>query len=134
MAALAKNGTPSLCTAIPEGGERVGTFISAEVIGAGDACHLNASGQAIRSNGAAADANAKVIGWAGINVNVGEPLTLWVNINYGYGTATTVVPDTVYYLSGTVLGGLDTVASVGGTKPIAVGLPNGRLHVIRFLG
>ena len=84
--------------------------------------------------GTLSNANAKVIGWAGINVNVGEPLTLWVNINFGYGTATTVVPDTVYYLSGTVLGGLDTVASVGGTKPIAVGLPNGRLHVIRFLG
>jgi len=39
-----------------------------------------------------------------------------VDISYGPPNA---VPGTRLYLSGTVAGGLDTVASVGGVQPIA---------------
>lgn len=133
MAALAKSGTPSLCTVGADAGERIGTFYAAEVIGAGDACHLNSSGQVIKSTGAAANGNAKVLGFAGTQANIGEVVTLWANVNFQYGTAATVTPDTLYYLSGSTLGGLDTAASTGGTVPIAIGLDNGRIRVTQRL-
>jgi hypothetical protein len=134
MAALEKSGTPSLCTVSADAGERIGTFEANEAIAAGDACKLNSSGKVILSTGAAATAAAHVLGFAGTEAAAGEVVTLWANVNFGYGTAAGVTPGAPYYLSGTVAGGLVDAASTGGTKPIAIGLTGGRIRVLQFFG
>lgn len=134
MAALAKSGVPSLCTVGADAGERIGTFIAAVAIAAGDACCLNSAGKVVLSTGAAANKAADVLGFAGTEAAIGEPVTLWADVNFGYGTSATVTPGAKYFLSGSVAGGLDTAASTGGTAAIAYGLTDGRLRVRQFIG
>jgi len=94
-------------------------------IAAGDACYLTGamSGDlpsAAIATGAAANAAAVVEGFAAAAASAGDPVTLYRNdIHMHYGAGLTPGNAGAYYLSGTVPGGLDTVASVGGTAIIA---------------
>jgi hypothetical protein len=90
---------------------------SSDAIVAGDACYIASDGTVKRASGAAANAAAKVDGFALNTAPSGSPVALAFNCEFNYGSGLT--PGTRYYLSGTVAGGLDTVASTGGTAPVA---------------
>lgn len=132
MAELAKKGTPTPSTVGPDAGERLGTFTADVAIAAGDACRLTSTG-CTPSSGAAANANARIHGWAGHAAAAGEKVTLWANINFAYGEASDITPGDPLYLSATVAGGLNTSATTGGTVPAAFGLPGGRIRVKEVL-
>ncbi len=127
MAAVAKSGTPSLCTAVPPASCQTFKGKAGEAITAGDACYVKSDGKAWLATGAAANAAAKVVGFAAGPADAGEAVTLYADLSMHYGAAMT--PGAVYYLSGTVAGALDTVASTGGTKPIATALDATRIRV-----
>jgi hypothetical protein len=130
MAALTKNGTPSLSTPSPGFEHRVPAGLYAgETIGAWDACYINADGKIYRSTGAAANAAAVVDGFAFQPYTTGDPVTLYYGVHAAYATGMT--PGVPYYLSGTVPGGLDTATSTGGTVVIARAIDATRLFVTK---
>lgn len=131
MAALAKTGTPSLCTTLPCDAHRISGMLAGEALVAGDACLINSAGAIVRSTGAANTAAARVHGYAALDTAIGESVTLYHDVNVNYGTG--VVSGANYYLSATVPGGLDTAPTTGGLTPIAFGLPGGRLRLLRDL-
>jgi hypothetical protein len=119
LAAVAKSGTPSLSTILgtPDNSHVVASGIKAAVaIAAGDACYINSSGQAALSTGAAANAAAKVRGFAAMAAAAGEAVTLLTNVEFRYGAGLT--PGADLYLSGATAGALADAASTGGTAPI----------------
>lgn len=121
MAAVAKSGTPSPATPLPT--KESSTIGYATVaIAAGDACYLNGTVNGLAgitpATGAAANAAAVVEGFAAVAASIGEGVTLYrgdVHMHYGAG----LTVGAGYFLSGTVAGGLDTVASIGGTLVVA---------------
>lgn len=128
MAAVAKSGTPSPCTVIFCPGHQVGSgLIAGEAIAAGDACYIKSDGLVWRATGAAANAAALVDGFAAMKANSGEAITLLDKVDFHYGAALT--PGARYYLSGATAGGLDTVASTGGTVAIAKAIDATRIRV-----
>lgn len=131
MAALAKTGTPSICTKLPCDAHRISGLLAGEALVAGDACVINSSNVVVRSTGAANTAAARVHGFAALDTATGEAVTLYHDVNLNYGTGVTAGAN--YYLSAAAPGGLDTAVTVGGLTPIAFGLPGGRLRVLRDL-
>ena len=131
MAVLAKTGTPSICTKGPCDAHRISGLLAGEALVAGDACLINSAGVIVRSTGAANTAAARVHGWAALDTATGEPVTLYHDVNFNYGTG--VTPGANYYLASAAPGGLDTAPTVGGLVPIAFGLPGGRVRVLRDL-
>lgn len=128
MAAVAKSGTPSLCSTLPPQSQQLaGNLRAGEAIAAGDACYIASTGLVMKSTGAAATAPAKVRGFAAEACAIGEALTLFFDVNFNYGSGLT--PGADYFLSGTTAGGLDTVASTGGTAPIAYAVDATKIHV-----
>jgi len=134
MAAVAKSGTPSVATRLPTHENK--TVARASVaIAAGDACYLTGTmsdnlALAALATGAAANAAAVVEGFAAADAAAGEAVTLYrggVHMHYGAALA----PGAGYFLSGAVAGGLDTVASTGGTAVIARAI---NASVVRVLG
>lgn len=129
MAEIAKSGTPSLSSVEPPPSQRISGLRAGEDLAAGDACRINAAdGLVYRSSGAAANANAKVRGFAAMATKGGEAVTLLKDVNMHYGAGLT--PGADLFLSGTVLGGLADAASVGGTAPIAFAVDATRIHVM----
>src|SRR4051812_47797912 len=109
MAAIAKSGTPSLCSTLPPQSQQLaGNFRAGEALAAGDACYIKSDGLVWKSTGAAANAAAKVRGFAAEACAVGEAVTLFFDVNFWYTSGAT--PGIDVYLSGTTAGGLDTVA------------------------
>ena len=127
MAAVAKSGTPSPCSPLPSWEHRISGLLAGEAIAAGDACYIKSDGKIWKATGAAANAAAKVNGFAAAAAAVGEAVSLYTNCRFHYGASLT--PGTVYYLSGTAAGGLDTAASTGGTTPIAQAIDDTRIQV-----
>lgn len=129
MASVAKSGTPSVSTMLPSGECYIGSaLIAGEAIGAADACYIKASdGKVWKSTGAAANAAAKVRGYAAAGAAAGEAVTLMTGVDFYYGASLT--PGTDYYLSGTTAGGLDTATSTGGTAAIAFAIDATRIRV-----
>ena len=128
MAEIAKSGTPSIATVNPCSAHRLTGLLAGEAIAAGDACRIHTDGKVYKATGAAADASARVNGWAAGAAASGESVTLYHDVNYHYGAA--LVPGTPYYLSGTVAGGIADAASTGGTVPIAFAMDATRIHVL----
>jgi hypothetical protein len=128
MAAVAKSGTPSLCSATPSAESQIPGLLAGAAIAAGDACYINADGRAYPATGAAANAAARTRGFASAATTVGEAVTIYRNVRFHYGAGLT--PGADYYLSGAVAGGLDTVASVGGTAAIAYAVDATRIQII----
>ncbi|MGI8475522.1 MAG: hypothetical protein ACR2OO_04015 [Thermomicrobiales bacterium] len=127
MAAVAKSGTPSLSTRVPGPEHSIIGLVAGEDIAACDACYIAAGGTVFRSTGAAATPPADVVGFAPVAASSGEAVSLYFGVNFRYGTALT--PGTKLYLSGAVAGGLDTVASVGGTSWVGRVIDATRVHV-----
>lgn len=128
MSAVAKSGTPSLSTPNPADNCRVGPLVAGEAIAAGDACYVKSDGKAWLSTGAAANAAAKVHGFAVEAVPAGAKVTLYHDVNLRYGAGLT--PGAAYFLSGTTAGGLDTAASTGGTLTVAFAVDATRVRVV----
>jgi hypothetical protein len=130
MAEIAKSGSPSLSTLLPEPGSgKLPTLYAGEAISAGDACYIKSDGKVWRSNGAAVAAAAKVNGYAPMDCPSGEAITLLFNVSYRYGAGLT--PGATYFLSGTVLGGLADAASTGGTGPIGFAIDATRIYLMQ---
>jgi hypothetical protein len=128
MAEIAKSGTPSLSTLFPDpGSNKLPPLYAGEAIAAGDACYINSAGTVFRSNGTAANAAAKVDGYAAIACSSGDAITLLFQVCFRYGAGLT--PGARYFLSGTVLGGLADAASTGGTAPIGFAVDATRIYL-----
>lgn len=104
MAAIAKSGTPSLATALPPQNEQIPGLRTGEIIGAGDLCTIVGNGVVMKSV-----TSNRVHGVASEGKPVGEAITLYRNVRYGYGAGLT--PGTTVRLSATVAGGLDTAGT-----------------------
>jgi hypothetical protein len=130
MSAVAKNGTPSLATLTPGPECWVGSnLVAGEDLGAWDACYIKgADGKVYKSTGAAANAAAKVRGYAAKPTSSGQPVTLMKDVDVQYGSGLT--PGADYYLSGTTAGGLDTAPSTGGTASIAFAIDATRIRLL----
>lgn len=125
MSAVAKSGTPSLCTPVPSLNSQTFKGKAGEAIAAGDACYIKSDGKAWLATGAAANAAAKVAGFAAGPAAVNEAITLYADVAMHYGAGLT--PGALYYLS--TAGSLDTAATTGGTTPCAVALDATRIRV-----
>lgn len=129
MAAVAKSGLPSVATTVYCPAHEIPDLVAGEALAAGDACYIKSDGKAWKSTGAAANAAAKVDGYAPTAVAAGRHVTLLEGLDWHYGSGLT--PGTHYFLSGTTAGGLDTAASTGGTAPIAVAMNTTVIRLFR---
>lgn len=132
MAAVAKSGTPSLATLDPGSECFVGSnLVAGEDVAAGDACYIKGSdGLVWRSVGTAANEASKVHGYAAKVAKSGRAITLMADVVFHYGSGLT--PGASYYLD-TAAGGLNTVATTGGTTPVAHAVDSTRVRVRPFL-
>jgi hypothetical protein len=129
MASIAKVGTPSLSTAIPPTSCNISGFKAGEALAAGDAVYIKTSdGLIYRSTGAAANAAAAVDGFVPADCPIGEATSIYFNVQFYYGAA--LSPGSYVYLSGTVLGGLDTAPSTGGVNPIGRVIDATRIRLV----
>jgi len=149
MGAVAKYGTPSPISKLPDGHNRVGSgYIVGEDIAAGDACTLVPNTTAIsagvptmmimRADATGGDAaKAFVHGFApqAAKVAQADALTLIRDCDWAYGqglinsflsAAGGPVP---VYLSGSVKGGLDTAPAWFGQQPCGVILDDNRIRL-----
>lgn len=100
MAAIAKSGTPSAAATLIPHTEQIPGLTAGEAIAAGDLCTIAADGTVML-----ADAGNTVRGVSAGSAAIGEAVTLYRNVRFGYGSGMT--PGTTVRLSGTVPGGLD---------------------------
>lgn len=128
MAEISKSGTPSMCTPSPPSNCRIPSLTAGEDIAAADACYIKSDGKAWKATGAAANAAAKIAGFAFVAAKTGQPVDLYHDVNFNYGSGLT--PGAEYFLSGSTAGGLADAASTGGTKVIAIAVND---KVIRVL-
>lgn len=126
MAEINKSGTPSLATLTTQVNSLAG-LLAGEAIAAGDACYIHTDGKAYKATGAAANAAAKVRGFACQAAAIGEAVTLAWDVRFRYGAGLT--PGANVFLSGTVAGGLADTASTGGTQPIGFVVDATRIHL-----
>ncbi len=115
MAQIAKSGTPSLASLLPNGADVLAGLMAGEALTAFDACYIASTGLVMKSNGTAAGAAAKVHGYAAKTTAINDPVTLYKNVRVRYGTALT--PGTSIFVSATA-GTLSDTATIGGTAPI----------------
>jgi hypothetical protein len=106
-------------------------LFAGEALDTADACTLR-DGRVYRATGAAADGNARIFGWTAAPASAGEAVTLYDHVTIEYSTGLSM--GTLFYLSGTTPGGLDTDPSPGGTTPCAVALDSTRVHVVSTWG
>lgn len=119
MGAFLKTIQPSLATKLPCGGHRTsGKLYAGEALAAGNPCYIKNDGLVYNSNGTAADAAAKVDGWATVDYAAGMPVTLYFNVHLAYGPSTATSGQRLF-VSATV-NQLDTAATTGGTAAVAV--------------
>ena len=116
MAAIAKSGTPSPSSLLLPEHEKITGLLAGEAIAAGDACYIKSDGKVWLSTGAAANAAAKVDGYAFQATAVDEAVTLLRNCRWRYGAGLT--PGARVFLSAATPGALSDVATTGGTAPI----------------
>lgn len=126
MAAIAKSGTPSL-SSLKNRDNACSGLLAGEAIAAGDACYIKSDGKAWLATGAAANAAAKVYGYAPQAASVGEAVTLVYDVRFRYGAGLT--PGVQVFLSAATPGALSDVATTGGTAPIGVVVDATRIHL-----
>jgi hypothetical protein len=129
MADIAKSGTPSLASVLPGQNDRHSGLLAGEDLAAFDACYIKSDGKVWRATGAAANAAAKVRGYAAEACKSGEAVTLFFDIVARYGAGLT--PGADYYLSGATAGALADAASTGGTAPIGYAVDATRIALMR---
>lgn len=130
MAEITKaTNSPSCGSMLPPHNSTLPALFAGEALGAFDACYIKASdGLVYKSTGAAANAAAKVRGYASRKCNTGDPCTLWFDIEVQYADATMTVGGNLF-LSGTVAGGLADAASTGGTAAIGFAVTSSRAYL-----
>jgi len=126
MADVAKSGTPSLATATTQVNSLSG-LLAGEALAAGDACYIKSDGKVWKATGAAANAAARVFGYACAAASVGEAVTLAWDVRFRYGAGLT--PGANVYLSGATAGALADAASIGGIEPIGQVVDATRIHL-----
>lgn len=117
-----------MCTPYPPSNAQIAGLKAGEALLAGQPCYIGAAGRVFRSNGTAANAAAKVRGWASEDCAVGEAVTLFIDVEFQYGAGLT--PGADYYLSATA-GAIDDAATIGGTAPIAFAIDATRIRVLQ---
>lgn len=128
MADIAKVGTPSMSSLDVPQNLRLSGLRAGEAIAAGDACYVKSDGLVWKSIGTAANAAAKVRGFAFAAAAVGEAVTLYWDVNFYYGAGLT--PGADVFLSATAGGGaIADAASTGGTAPIGYVVDATRVHL-----
>lgn len=115
MAAIAKSGTPSFSSLLVPQKDRLTGLLAGEALSAGDACYIASGGTVMKATGTAANAAAKVRGFAAQDTASGEAVTLIMDANWRYGAGLT--PGASVFLD-TTAGGLNDAATTGGTAPI----------------
>lgn len=131
MAEVTKLTTASLQSVINDHDttHRVATGIKAgAAITAGDACYIASTGLAHPATGAAANAAAKVRGFAAMAAASGEAVTLLTDVEFDQYAAG-MTPGANLYLSGTVAGMLADAASTGGTGVVGFAVTATRVRV-----
>lgn len=126
MAQIAVSGTPSLSSVTPPQSQQIVGLLAGEAITAGAPCYIKSDGKVWLSNGTAANAAAKVDGWAAAAAAVGEAVTLYFDVNFRYGSGMT--PGARIYLSATA-GTIADAATTGGTAPIGFVIDATRIRV-----
>jgi hypothetical protein len=126
MAQIAVSGVPSLSSVTPPQSSQIVGLLAGEAIAAGAPCYIKSDGKAWNSNGTAANAAAKVDGWAAAAAAVGEAVTLYFDVNFRYGSGMT--PGARIYLSATA-GTISDAATTGGTAPIGFVIDATRIRV-----
>lgn len=126
MVDIAKNGIPSLSTALPGPECFISGLYAGEAIAAGDACYINSDGKVWRSVGTTANAAAKVDGFALRAAPSGGPVTIATDVSLNYGSGLT--PGARYFAS-TNPGQLATATTTGGTAAVATAVDATRIHV-----
>lgn len=130
MAEIAKSGIPSLSSLLPNGADNLSGLIAGEEIDAFDACYVKQSDNRVyKSTGAAANAAAKVRGYAQFPSKVGEAVTLLKNVRARYASDLSALVGSNVFLSGTVPGGLADAASTGGASPIGFVVDKTRIQL-----
>lgn len=131
MADITRTGTPSLATVLPCAGHQISGLLAGEALLAGHACYIKGSdGKVYKSIGTAANAAAKVDGFAAEDTAIGEAVTLLFNVTLRYGAGLT--PGARYYLSATAGGGLlADAATTGGTAPVGFAVDATRVRVLQ---
>jgi hypothetical protein len=132
MALLARNADASVDASTAMFAEQVSGLVAGEAIGATDACYIKAAdGMVYKSNGTAANAAAKVDGFAAQAAAAGQGVTLFGRgLRMGYGTGLTI--GALYYLAATA-GRLDTAATTGGTVAIAKAITATDVRIINIV-
>jgi hypothetical protein len=127
MAAVATSGTPSLASVLPPQSQQLAGLLAGEALTAGAPCYIKGSdGRVYLSNGTAANAAAKVRGWAAEACATGEAVTLFFDVNFRYGAGMT--PGTDLFIGATG-GVLSDTATTGGTAPVGFVVDAARIHV-----
>lgn len=126
MAAVAASGVPSLASVTPPQSQQIVGLYAGEAITAGMPCYIASTGKVMKSNGTAANAAAKVDGWAAASVASNEPITLYFDVNFRYGSGMT--PGTRLFVA-TTAGTLVDAATTGGTAPVGFVVDATRIHV-----
>lgn len=117
MALFARTVTPSLASNTPCDAHRLPPAIVGEALIPGP-CYIKSDGTVWQSTGAAANAAAKVDGWAiKAYPNVGGAVTLYTDVDISWGPST-ATPGAKLYLSATK-GELDTATTTGDSAGIA---------------
>lgn len=129
MAEIPKTGVPSYSSVTPHQASTIVGLLAGEEIAAGDACRIDApTGRVYRASGAAAGANARVAGFSFVPASAGDAVTLVTDGNFRYAAALT--PGALYFLSGTIAGGIADTASTGGTKAVGYALDTTRIRIL----
>jgi hypothetical protein len=105
-----------MSSVLPPQNNQLAGLLAGAAIAAGDACYVSSTGVVLLSTGVAANAAAKVRGFAAAAATSGEAVTLVWDVNFRYGAGLT--PGADVYVSGTTAGALDSVSSTGATAPI----------------
>jgi hypothetical protein len=126
MATITKSGTPSLTSVLPPQNCQIAGLKAGAALAAGDPCYIDSGGLVQLSTGAAANAAAKVRGFAAEACASGEAVTLLFDVNIRYGAGMT--PGADVFLGATA-GVLADAASTGGTAPIGFVVDATRIHV-----
>jgi hypothetical protein len=127
LADIAKVGSPTLSTLGPSpGSNKLPTLYAGEAVAAGDACYIKSDGKVWRSTGTAANAAAKVNGYAATDCPSGEAITLLFHVVFRYGSGLT--PGIQVFLSATA-GAIADAATTGGTSPIGFVVDATRIYL-----
>jgi len=126
MAAIASSGTPSIASVLPPQSQQIAGLLAGEALSAGMPCYIKSDGKVWKSTGTAANAAAKVDGWAAEAAAAGQAVTLFFDVNFRYGAGMT--PGARVYLA-TTAGTLEDAATTGGTAPIGFVVDATRIHV-----